>query len=213
MALQGSSYTPCVDPTIKPFEGMVFDDLDAAEEFYKTYAHSAGFGVRVGQHTDVKGFTRWKRWMCSREGFRSEKDKDNVESKKRKYVRKLTRCGCEAILAVKHTCGNKFRVETFVESHTHELVSPSKQQLIRSNRKVNEKAKRALITCHKGGIGTSGAYRYLRISEGGFENVGCTRRDLQNYHKELRSCIKSSDAQMFVDNLCRMNDINPSFLL
>ncbi|KAL5654949.1 hypothetical protein ACJX0J_034268, partial [Zea mays] len=34
----------------------------------------------------------------------------------------------------------------------------------------NEKAKRALVACHKGGIGTSGAYRYLRISEGGFEN-------------------------------------------
>jgi hypothetical protein len=58
------------------------------------------------------------------------------------------------------------------------------------------------VACHKGDIGTSEAYRYLRISEGGFENVGCNRRDLKNYHKQLRSSVVTSlDAQMFIGNL------------
>lgn len=46
---------------------------------------------------------------------------------------------------------------------------------------------------------------------GGFENIGCTKRDLQNYHRNLRCLIKSSDAQMFVDQLARKHLANSEF--
>lgn len=192
---------------MKPFVGQIFERLQDAEDFYRRYAKEARFGVRIGPHTDLNGVRRWQRWLCSKQGYRSKKKVDS----KPKRIQKISRCGCEAVLAVKLIEDNKFRVEIFVESHTHSLVSPDKVHLIRSNREVNEKAKRALVACHKGGIGTSGAYRYLRISEGGFENVGCNKRDLQNYHKQLRSCITSSDAQMFIDNLASKNELNPTF--
>ena len=69
----------------------------------------------------------------------------------------------------------------------------------------------ALFDCHKASIGTSLAYRYLRVSEGGFENVGCMKMDLQNYHSSLRNLIKTRDAQMFVDTLAKKNSINSEF--
>jgi hypothetical protein len=192
--LQFATYEPDVHESMKPFVGQIFDSLEAAEDFYRSHAKEACFGVRIGAHTNLNGVRRWQRWLCSKQGYRSEKNIVNKQTR----IQKISRCGCEALLAVKRIEDNKFRVEKFVESHTHSLVSPDKVHLIRSNRKVNEKAKRALVACHKGGIGTSMAYRYLRISEGGFENVGCSRRDLQNYHKQLRSSITSSDAQMFI---------------
>lgn len=34
---------------MKPKVGTTFEGLDAVEEFYKSYAHHVGFGVRVGQ--------------------------------------------------------------------------------------------------------------------------------------------------------------------
>jgi len=71
--------------------------------------------------------------------------------------------------------------------------------------------KKTLLTCHKARIGTSQAYRYLRVGAGGFENVGFLKRDLQNYHSALRVLIKSSDAQMFVDQLSRKSLANPCF--
>jgi hypothetical protein len=85
--------------------------------------------------------------------------------------------------------------------------------LLRSNRRVSERAKSTLFNCHKASIGTSQAYRLLHVSEGGCENVGCTKRDLQNYYRDLRNKIKDADAQMFVAQLQRKKDANPAFFM
>ena len=68
-----------------------------------------------------------------------------------------------------------------------------------------------MFSCHKASIGTSQAYRLLHVSEGGFENVGCTKRDLQNYFSDLRKKIKDADAQIFVGQLERKKEVNPAF--
>jgi hypothetical protein len=53
---------------------MTFEGLEAVEKFYKHYAHESGFGVRVGQQKKIENkVVRTKRYMCNREGFKSEK--------------------------------------------------------------------------------------------------------------------------------------------
>ena len=42
------------------------------EKFYKSYAHEAGFSVRVGQHKKGNEEILFKRYYCSREGYRKE---------------------------------------------------------------------------------------------------------------------------------------------
>ncbi|TVU23182.1 hypothetical protein EJB05_30217, partial [Eragrostis curvula] len=193
---------------------MTFEDIESAKEFYKAYAGHVGFSVRVGQHKTKDGLLLNKRFYCSREGFRDDKDQTQSEPEcggKRKYERKITRCGCQAMLAIKRTKESKYIITSFVEEHTHAFVSPDKHHLIRSNREVGEKVKTTLFNFHRASIGTSDAYRFLRVGLGGFENVGCTLRDLQNYHGKLRCLIKSSDAQMFVDQLSRKAIANPAF--
>jgi hypothetical protein len=45
-----------------------------------------------------------------------------------------------------------------------------------------------------------------------FENVGFTKRDLQNYYRDLRTKIKDAYAQMmFVKQLERKKEVNPTF--
>jgi hypothetical protein len=46
---------------------------------------------------------------------------------------------------------------------------------------------------------------------GGYQNVGCRKRDLQNYSRDLKILIKDSDAQIFIDNFRRKQEVNPSF--
>jgi hypothetical protein len=195
---------------MKPKIGMTFADVESAKEFYKCSAHHVGFSVRVGQHKVIDGVTLYKRFFYSKEGFRNEK---NMQSscKQKKYEKRNTRCGCEAMLVIKRTEDHKYIVTRFEEDHTHALVTPSKQQFIRSNRKVTLSAKNTLLTCHKASIGTSQAYRYLRVGAGGFENVRFLKRELHNYHGALRVLIKSSDAQMFVDQLSRKSLANLGF--
>jgi len=143
---------------VKPTVGMEFPDLSSVEKFYKKYAHDAGFGVRIGQHKKVDGVVVWKRFYCRREGFRSEGDKKltknpQLDNKKRKYDQKLSRCGCDAMICVIQTKENTYRINQFQPTHCHQLSSPSKKHLIRSNRKVSEKAKATLFDCHKSSIG------------------------------------------------------------
>jgi zinc finger SWIM domain-containing protein 3 len=169
--------------------GMIFDTLTDVETFYKSYAHEVGFSVRVGQHKKENDEILFKRYCCSREGYRQESVKKvSAESgKKRKSPNVMeTRCGCEAHIVVKLDSDKKYRIYSMVEAHSHGFVSPDKRHLLRSNRNVSERAKNTLFNCHKASIGTSQAYRLLHVSEGGFENVGCTKRDLQNYFSDLR---------------------------
>jgi hypothetical protein len=192
---------------------MHFADVNAARQFYEAYAHHVGFSVRVGQHKSTDGVISHKRYLCAKEGFREEKtgNASSESSTKKNRERKITRCGCGAKLVIKRTQEDNYVVSVFEKGHNHMLVTPSKQQFMRSNRKINSKAKSTLFNCQRACIGTSAAYRFLRVGLGGFDEVGCMKRDLQNFHRSLRCHIKSSDAQMFVDQLGRKNLANPGF--
>ena len=95
---------------------MIFEDEDAALEFYKAYAHVAGFSICIGQRTTTNGVLQWRRYYYARRGWKEEKGKDKLEVKtKRSYESKLTRCRCEAMFGIKRIKDNNFRLETFVE--------------------------------------------------------------------------------------------------
>ena len=90
-----------------------------------------------------------------------------------------------AQIYVTHGTDKKYKIASMVERHNHGLVSPPHRHFLRSNRHVTERAKSTLYNCHKASIGTSLAYRLMHVSEGGFQNVGCTLRDLKNYYHDL----------------------------
>jgi hypothetical protein len=139
---------------------MIFDTLTDVEKFYKSYAHEAGFSVRVGQHKKENGEVLFKRYYCSREGYRKENVTNVSEEsggKRKPHNISETRCGCQAHIVVKLGCDNKYQIVSMVEEHTHGFVSPDKRHLLRSNHKVSERVKATLFTCHKASIGTSQA--------------------------------------------------------
>jgi hypothetical protein len=121
------------------------------------------------------------------------------------------RCGCQAYIYVKHTSEGKYEIAALNEGHNHAFVTPRKRHLLRSNRSVTEKAKTTLFNCHKASIGTSQAYRLLQVGVGVFEYVGCTKKVLQNYYSDFRHKIKDADAQMFIDNLYALQELDHNF--
>jgi hypothetical protein len=112
---------------------------------------------------------------------------------------------------VKLGTDKKYYISSMVEQHNHILCSPNKAHFLRSNH-FSQRAKNTLFTCHKASVGTSQAYRIMQVSDGGFNNIGCTKRDLQNYYQELREKIKNANAQLFVAQLERKREVNPAFL-
>ncbi|KAM3370727.1 hypothetical protein ACQJBY_018206 [Aegilops geniculata] len=143
----GSTYEPECDDSLQPSIGMRFDSWEAGLAFYRMYAHEVGFSVRIWtQHKGEGGVIVWKKFVCARQGWRKEKSVDigqvtqEMQRKKVKRNIKISRCGCEAMMGLKRQIDNKYEVVQFVESHTHQLVSPNKRHLIRSNRETFLKA-------------------------------------------------------------------------
>uniref|UniRef100_A0A453SZJ1 Uncharacterized protein n=2 Tax=Aegilops tauschii subsp. strangulata TaxID=200361 RepID=A0A453SZJ1_AEGTS len=207
--LQGSRYEPECDPNLQPVIGMQFDTWEEGMTFYKMYAHEVGFSVRTWTtHKDEHGIL-WKRFVCAREGWRKVAREEERIKPKRKF--KLTRCGCEAMIGLKRQDDGKYKVARFVQSHTHQLISPSKRHLIKSNREVSSELRSKLLTCHKAMVGTSTAYHLLSVEKGGPENVGCTKHDFQNSHRDFKRAIKGADGQIIVDIMKRKQAANPAF--
>ncbi|XP_037468064.1 protein FAR1-RELATED SEQUENCE 5-like [Triticum dicoccoides] len=134
-----------------------------------------------------------------------------MQRKKAKRNIKISRCGCEAMMGLKRQIDNKYKVVQFVESHTHQLVSPNKRHLIRSNREVTTDLRNKLFTCSKALLGTSKTFRLLSIEKGGQGNIGCTKRDLQNCQRDFKAAIKGADGQLIVDIMENKKKANPAF--
>jgi len=65
------------------------------------------------------------------------------------------------------------------------------------------------LTCAN--IGPSKTHRIIKEQVGGFQNVGCSKQDLKNFQRDLKAFIKDSDAQMFIENFKRKQNVHPSF--
>jgi hypothetical protein len=186
---------------------MIFDDVQAAEKFYKEYAHDAGFSIRIGQQRiDDSGVLKWKRFLCARAGYKTSLGTNSNDSSKEVRRTRETRCGCEAYIYVKRTSEGKYEIAALNKGHNHAFVTH-----ICFDPTVSEKAKTTLFNCHKVSIGTSQAYRLLKVGAWGFEYVDCTKKDLQNYYSDFRHKIKDADAQMFINNLYALQELDHNF--
>ena len=161
---------------------MIFDSWEQGKSFYKAYADHVGFSIRTWtQHKDGD-VVKLKKFVCSKEGWRKNNKKENEQvDQKPKRKLKITRVGCKAMSQFKRRSDGKYEVVRFVKTHTHELASPRKWHLLRSNREVSAEPKSALFSCHKALLGTSAAFRLLSVEMGGgeHENIGCTKQDLK----------------------------------
>jgi len=58
---------------------VLFNNAESAKKFYKDYAHDLGFSIRTGQQRlDGNGVVEWKRFLCSRAGYRKKRKKLNT---------------------------------------------------------------------------------------------------------------------------------------
>ena len=153
-----------------------------------------------------EGVQKYKYFVCSKQGFR--RASTNVNSNRKV---KLTREGCKAMVGFRRTKNETYVLFKFYEGHTHLLATPRKRHMLNSNRSVNSVHRTLFKSLTRANIGPSKAHRIMKEQVGGFENVGCSKQDLKNFQRDLKAFIKDSDAQMFVENFKRKQEVHPSF--
>ena len=88
--------------------------------------------------------------------------------------------------------------------HTRTLASLLKRRFLGSAKKVNHVHKNLLHAYNRANIGPSKTYQLLKEKFGGYQNDGCTLRDLQYYSRNLKTMIYGERSYIFVfgDRVC-----------
>ncbi|XP_042958169.1 protein FAR1-RELATED SEQUENCE 5-like [Carya illinoinensis] len=196
---------------LEPFIGMIFDDVEDAQSFYKAYARRKGFAIRTN-HTrlskDEKKLCAID-YVCTREGFRRVSRKE-----KERTVPEIadTKIGCKAIMRVKKD-GEKWMVNKFVVGHNHILLTPRSASLLRGNRKVTKVQKKLIITLNESGVPTRKIMSVLSKESGGDFNVGCIGKDVENYlGNKRRKVFEEGDAQRLYSYFLERQLTEPGFV-
>ncbi|EAZ01211.1 hypothetical protein OsI_23236 [Oryza sativa Indica Group] len=142
-----STDNACVQK-LEPVIGMEFDNEDIAYEFYNRYAGDVGFSIRKFWHDKSStNVIRTKKFVCSREGFNKRNTSDACQRK-----RADTRVGCMAEMTIKITPTGKYAIASFSNTHNHELITPSKAHLLRSQRRMTEAQKAQIDILNDSGV-------------------------------------------------------------
>ncbi|XP_021773662.1 protein FAR1-RELATED SEQUENCE 5-like [Chenopodium quinoa] len=69
-----------------------------------------------------------------------------------------------------------------------------------------------IVVSPKVNIGPVTTFRMMKEIVGGYDNIGASKQDFKNFHRDLKAYIQGSDAQMFVDNFTNKKLMWSAFL-
>ncbi|XP_021969357.1 protein FAR1-RELATED SEQUENCE 5-like [Helianthus annuus] len=193
---------------------MLFDTVDDAYNFYKTYAEAGGWTVRKGTQHENRGIVINKYFFCSKEGQKDFRPVDTlVDQPSDRWVRRVPskRTGCQAAIRIKLTDAKKYLLYHFIEAHNHDFVHEEDLHLLKENRGINRAHEEMINKMSHLNIGPVRAFNIMKEVYGGFDKVGATKVDFKNFKKELNLFIGEFDAEMFVKRLMRKKEFLPNF--
>ncbi|KAG6718229.1 hypothetical protein I3842_04G139300 [Carya illinoinensis] len=184
---------------LEPFIGMIFDDVEDAQAFYKAYARRKGFSFRKN-HTQLSKDDKKLcaiNYVCTREGFRRIAE---------------TKIGYKAIMGVKKD-GEKWMVNKFIVGHNHILLTSRSASLLRGNRNVTKVQKKLIMTLNETGVSTRKIMSVLSKKSGGDFNVGYIGKDVENYlRNKRRKVFEEGDAQRLYSYFLERQLTEPGFV-
>ncbi|XP_076941561.1 protein FAR1-RELATED SEQUENCE 5-like [Bidens hawaiensis] len=148
-----------------PNKGMLFDFVDAAEQFYKRYALAGGFSIRKGTQSVVNNVLRLKYFVCTKEGSRTIKEVDMLSQdykRKKERRRPSQRTGWSNFVG---------------EAHNHPFVNENDMHFLRASRELTFTHKKVIDDLANINIGPVKAFNIMRTLYGGFDKVGTTNKE------------------------------------
>ncbi|XP_020253710.1 protein FAR1-RELATED SEQUENCE 5-like [Asparagus officinalis] len=180
-----------------------FRSLEYGIEFYREYGRKSGFEIR--RHTEKKhedDTVLLKHIVCSRAVSNESKmdvdfeDFSSISKKRRRTV--SSRCGCKAKVVFKFDGLKGYNVLSFVEEHSHFLVSDSGKQFLKSNRVLGLAHKKLVFDGAKANMGPNKIYNFAKKLCGSYSNVGATCTEFKNWIRDVKLYIGDRDAQMII---------------
>ncbi|XP_027172026.1 protein FAR1-RELATED SEQUENCE 5-like [Coffea eugenioides] len=191
---------------------MTFDSVEDAELFYFVYARAMGFGIRRSDRKYYDdGKTRYRKWLCCREGEREERWK-TMENRMRE-AKVVTRVKCKACFRIKYDLpSSKFIVTEFLREHNHTLATPSTAIFLRAHRNVSDADYAHAYALRRVGTRTSQIMKLFALEAGGYDKVNFQNKDLYNkIERERKNEIIHGDAEGAIAYLQGKKDLDNDF--
>ena len=120
----------------------------------------------------------------------------------------IPRSGCRVCMyVVKKRKTSYWEITTLELEHNHELVTPTKMQLIQRERHVTTAARNILKTLHMSGVPPRQSMDVFSNIKGGVQNVGFGSQHIRNVVRdERRKRLDINDAQGGMDLLNRLKE-------
>lgn len=176
---------------------MAFSSEEEAYNFYKAHAKETGFKVRKGKIRRLADQSiRTKSFLCSKQGFRVQKQANKTPT----YQRKETRTGCEAMVHFIVENG-KWVISDFNPKHNHDLQGKSN---IVVGSSTNISCDHSMSTT----MNEAGTVKEGAANSVGFHNMECT----SILNDEKVNGLQLVDGQSLLDYFGHMQVEDPSFL-
>ncbi|KAK9755916.1 hypothetical protein RND81_01G059200 [Saponaria officinalis] len=184
---------------LAPCADMEFESHDAAYEFYKEYAKSAGFGTAKLSSRRSRASREFidAKFSCIRYGSKQQSD-DAINP------RPSPKIGCKASLHVKTKSNGKWYVYKFVKEHNHELL-PEQAHFFRSHRNFDPLKNDVRVRRRK-------ILASLSPQFSTYQNVGCSDNFIRSQHEKGQTLtLESGDAKKLLDLFMQMQEDDPKF--
>ena len=156
------------------------------------------------------GIVTTQSWCCSNEGFRWTKYIKNPN--RIREPRSEIRIGCRAMFQVCYSKITKlWVVKKFRANHNHCMATDMQKHFLRSHRKISAAELEQAKLLKKAGMKTSEIWNLFVHQNGGWEKVGCTKKDLYNSLAVGRRGVDDLDANTTLTFLQSKLDIVPEF--
>nr|XP_017245299.1 PREDICTED: protein FAR1-RELATED SEQUENCE 5-like [Daucus carota subsp. sativus] len=118
----------------------------------------------------------------------------------------FTRCGCPAMIVVKHTKGSIYEITSFIEQHNHRFASADGKKFLKANRSMTVAHQNFAFDCSKVRIGPARAFGLMKEFVGGYDQIGATVVDFKNWNRDLKNIIGNADAQVILNKFQSLKD-------
>ena len=193
----------------------MFHSDDEGYAFYSKYALKKGFSVR-------KSYVEWdgsnnhivlRKFVSRCEGLHEEKRMTrNMEDRQRR-PRSITHVGCKAkIIIARHEVTGLWFLKDFIDEHNHPLAPPDLACLLRSHRGISDEKKEDIADMEIAGIRKHNIMDILCMQYDGYDQVGCTERDIYNYcHFNKQETIAEGDSETVIKHMTARQELDPDF--
>ena len=122
------------------------------------------------------------------------------------------RTGCEASVRFKLTPnGKQYELYYFKEEHNQSFVHESDRHLLPSRKGLTFTQEKAAHALNAINVGPAKAFNIMRTLCGGFDKVGATKNDFNNFRRDLNLYVTDYDADMLIKRLKRKQEYLPNF--